>query len=151
MKDVLDLFGDLPDYPGKTKPKNRTETKKAGRDATEDPFYGVPSRMAKLDGKMIELFTVGAVGKVIGRSATTVRQWESKGWIPSPKYRTSKASGSASVNSAGKGYRLYSRAQVETLRETLGECNLLPPRSPSWQESSNWLSFIEKIKAKWPD
>jgi intein/homing endonuclease len=149
MKDVLDLFGELPDYPGKTKPKNRVEgsSKKVSLD---DPFKGVPKRIATIGGVPRELYTVGSVGKILGRSATTIRKWERKGWIPAPTYRTSKASGAKLLNTDSKGYRLYSREQVDVLLEALTENNLTGFRNPSWQDANNWVSFIHYIKANWP-
>lgn len=149
MRDVLDLFGELPDYPGKTKPKNRTEDKK-GKKSIDDPFNGIPKKVATINGKSLELYTVGAAAKVLGRSAVTLRKWERKGWIPAPSYRTSKSSGSDLLNTQAKGYRLYSREQVEVLLEALTINNLMGDRNLSWQDANNWVSFINYIKANWP-
>jgi hypothetical protein len=149
MKDVLDLFGELPDFPGKTKPKNLVEETTSKKNF-DDPFAGVKKKTAVIKGEKVDLYTVGAAASVLGRTAATLRSWEFKGWIPPPKYRSSKSSGSNSVNREEKGYRLYSRAQVETLRNALEQNNLLGTRNSSWQITSNWLSFIEHIKANWP-
>lgn len=149
MKDVLDLFGELPDYPGKTKPKNRTEDGKT-RKSIDDPFNGVPKKTATIGGKALELYTVGSVARILGRSAVTLRKWERKGWIPAPSYRTSKASGAELLNTDRKGYRLYSREQVEVLLEALTINNLMGDRNPSWQDANNWVSFINYTKANWP-
>lgn len=149
MRDVLDLFGELPDYPGKTKPKNRLNgsPKKV---SVDDPFNGVPKRIATIGGVSRELYTVGSVAKILGRSAATIRKWERKGWIPAPTYRTSKASGGSLLNTDRKGYRLYSREQVDTLLDALTQNNLTGDRNPSWQDANNWVSFIHYIKANWP-
>lgn len=149
MRDVLDLFGELPDYPGKTKPKNRTDGgTKVG--SFDDPFKGVPKRIATIGGTPRELYTIGSTARVLGRSAATLRKWERKGWIPAPTYRTSKASGAKLLNTDSKGYRLYSREQVEVLLEALTSNNLAGDRNPSWQDANNWVSFINYIKANWP-
>jgi hypothetical protein len=149
MRDVLDLFGELPDFPGKKKPKNRVEENPV-RKKFDDPFTGVPKKTVVIKGEKTDLYTVGAAASILGRSAVTLRTWESKGWIPPPTYRSSKSSGSSLVNTSDKGYRLYSRAQVETLRNALEQNNLLGSRNSSWQNPTNWLSFIEHIRANWP-
>lgn len=148
MRDVLDLFGELPDYPGKKKPKNRPLTEE--KSSVDDPFRGVPKKVATIGGVQRELYTVGAVGKIIGRSAITLRKWEQKGWIPAPTYRTSKASGAELLNTERRGYRLYSREQVEVLLTALDQNNLLGGRNSAWQDAENWLSFINYIQANWP-
>lgn len=149
MRDVLDLFGELPNYPGKRKPKNRVATKEE-KLSIDDPFKGVPKKMATINGVQQELYTVGSVAKIIGRSAVTLRKWERKGWIPSATYRTSKASGAELLNADRKGYRLYSREQVETLLTALDQNNLMGDRNSAWQDANNWLSFIHYIQANWP-
>lgn len=151
MRDVLDLFGELPDYPGKRKPKNREEKQVAGRESIPvDPFFNVPKKTVVIKNQETDLYTVGAVAQIIGRKQQTLRKWEEKGWIPAPTYRSVKSSGSPSVNGSGKGYRLYTRAQVEVLLTALEENGLLGDRNPSWQEPARWLSFIEHVKANWP-
>lgn len=150
MKDILDLFGELPDFPGSTKPKNRVDDVVVRTKKMDDPFSGIPKKTVMLKGQSVDLYTVGAAAKVLGRTASTLRKWESKGWIPSPTYRSSKSSGSSSVNSTEKGYRLYSREQVDTLLNALEQNNLHGTRNSSWQITSNWLSFIQHIKANWP-
>lgn len=150
MKDVLDLFKDLPDYPGKRKPKNRPLDKGEIRRDVVDPFEGIPAKRLVIRGEEREFFTVGNAAKIVGRTAQTLRKWERKGWIPSPSYRTAKASGAESVNTVSKGYRLYSREQVELLWNTLNQLDLLGERTKGWQDSAKWLSFIELVKTNWP-
>lgn len=149
MRDVLELFGELPDYPGKKKPKNRP-LKKEAQTKSDDPFRGVAKKVATINGKQMELYTVGAVAQILGRRAQTVRKWEHKGWIPAPTYRTSKASGAELVNTDRKGYRLYSREQVQVLLTALEQNNLMGDRNSAWQDADNWLSFIHYIQANWP-
>lgn len=150
MKDVLDLFGDLPDYPGKRKPKNRPLEKGEKRDSVIDPFHGVPKKTMSIKGVLCDFYTVGNVARILGRTAQTVRKWERKGWIPSPTYRTVKASGSEEVNASSKGYRLYSREQVELLWNTMERLGLLGTRDRGWQDADKWLSFIEQVRDNWP-
>jgi transposase-like protein len=149
MRDPLELFGDLPDFPGKKKPKNRPLTKEE-KSSVDDPFRGVTKKVAMINGVQRELYTVGAVARILGRSAVTLRKWERKGWIPAPTFRTSKASGAELLNADRKGYRLYSREQVEVLLTALEQNNLMGDRNSAWQDANNWLSFIHYIQANWP-
>lgn len=148
MKDVLDLFGDLPDYPGKRAPKNRPETKLTSSNIS-DPYAGVPFKKMTINGEVKTYYTVGNVAKILGRTAQTIRKWEHKGWIPQPTYRTTKFSGSDLLNSKKRGYRLYSREQVEIIRHALETYELTGTRSSSWQNADNWNSFINYIKSNW--
>lgn len=148
MRDILDVFGELPDYPGKKAPKNRPTKEKVS--VSEDPFVGVPFKEIIVKGEKRTFYTVGSVARIIGRKAVTVRKWERKGWIPPASYRTSKSSGSGLHNPSGKGYRLYSREQVELLLHGLALFNLDGERTKDWQNASNWVSFIDYIKASWP-
>lgn len=148
MRDILDVFGDLPDFPGKKPPKNRPATKEVA--TSEDPFAGVPYKEITVKGERRVFYTVGNVARILGRTAQTVRKWERKGWIPPASYRTSKSSGSGLHNPSGKGYRLYSREQVELLLHGLELFNLDGERTKDWQNAGNWVSFIDYIKASWP-
>lgn len=150
MKDPLQLFNDLPDYPGRRRPKNRPADGTIKSVSVHDPFEGVPYKTLVIKGQERQFYTVGSVARILDRTAQTIRKWERKGWIPAPTYRTLKASGSESVNVASKGYRLYSREQVETLWDILHQLDLLGQRSKTWQDTDKWLSFITLVQAKWP-
>lgn len=148
MKDPLDLFGDLPDFPGKRAPKNRP----VGRNTptlVEDPYAGVPYKVLDIKGTKVTFYTVGNVARILGRQAQTVRKWERKGWIPPATYRTAKSSGSDLLNSQSKGYRLYSREQVEVIRRGLELNGLLGERTKTWQKAEKWYAFINYVKSNW--
>jgi hypothetical protein len=148
MKDVLELFGDLPDFPGKRAPKNRP----VGREVVslvDDPYANVPFKTMVVKGEKRNFYTVGNVARILNRKAQTIRKWESKGWIPPATYRTSKSSGSDLLNTQAKGYRLYSREQVEVIRRGLEINGLLGERTKTWQEAEKWYSFINYIKSNW--
>lgn len=148
MRDILDVFGDLPDFPGKKLPKNRPAANTVA--VSGDPFAGVPFKELVVKGERRVFYTVGSVARILGRQAQTVRKWERNGWIPPASYRTTKSSGSGLHNPSQKGYRLYSREQVELLLHGLALFNLDGQRTKDWQNASNWVSFIDYIKASWP-
>lgn len=148
MKDVLDLFGDLPDYPGSRTPKNRVEGK-PGFSLSEDPYANVPFKVMVIKGEKQTFYTIGNVATILGRQAQTLRKWERKGWIPPATYRTTKFSGSDLLNTQSKGYRLYSREQVEIIRRGLEINGLMGERTKTWQTADNWVSFINHVKSNW--
>jgi hypothetical protein len=148
MKDVLDVFGDLPDFPGKRTPKNRPETKLTSKNM-DDPFAGVPFKKLSVNGEVSIYYTVGNMATILGRKAQTLRKWEKKGWIPPATYRTTKYSGSDLLNTTQRGYRLYSREQVEIIRNALELYELTGTRTSSWQNADNWNKFIKHVKNNW--
>jgi hypothetical protein len=151
MKDVLDYFSDLPDYPGKSKPRNRGRSSvKAARDLSFDIFDGVPCKLIEIDGELRDFYTIGSFARIVGRSHKTVRSWEDKGWLPKATYRSSKASGHPTVNKKNRGYRLYSREQVQVVYKALEVNGLLGGRTNAWRESHRWVNFIDYVKANWP-
>jgi predicted transcriptional regulator len=148
MKDILDVFGDLPDYPGKRAPKNRVASSGVTQ-LIEDPYANVPFKVLVVKGEKQTFYTVGNVARILGRKAQTLRKWESKGWIPPATYRTTKSSGSDLLNTQSKGYRLYSREQVEIIRRALEINGLLGERTKTWQKAEKWNLFINYVKSNW--
>lgn len=63
---------------------------------------GKPS-LREVNGVMVEVFRISAVGGMIGRSDQTIRDWEDEGIIPPP-----------TVVSA---HRYYTRNQIKLMRE----------------------------------
>lgn len=148
MKDILDMFDGLPDFPGKRAPKNRPTTKGVPS-LIDDPYENVPFKVMTVNGEKKQFYTVGNVARILGRQAQTLRKWERKGWIPPATYRTTKSSGSDLLNKQSKGYRLYSREQVEVIRRGLELNGLMGERSRTWQEAEKWITFIQYVRSNW--
>ena len=148
MKDILDVFGELPDYPGKRAPKNRPASRNIPF-TVEDPYANIPFKTLVVKGEKQTFYTVGNVARILGRKAQTLRKWESKGWIPPATYRTTKSSGSDLLNTQSRGYRLYSREQVEIIRRALEINGLLGERTKTWQKAEKWNLFINYVKSNW--
>lgn len=70
-RDPLELFNDLPDYPGKTPPKNRPNTK---RSLGEEQLNGAKGKEFIINGTTVVLFTVGQVARALGRKPGTIRK-----------------------------------------------------------------------------
>lgn len=141
-RDLLDMLGDLPDFPGNTPPRNRKDSPKRG--VAEDRFNGARPRIYRIGGVDREFYTVGEVARALGRKAVTIRSWESKGWIPKVKYRTPAPAGTQIPGKSPKGRRLYSKAQLVFLVEAVETYKLNDPKR------ADWARFHTHIRANWP-
>ena len=139
---ILDLFGDMPDFPGKTPPKNRKSSK--SRPLAEEELNGAIGKIFRIKGEDVELFTVGELAKAINRRPVTVREWERRGWIPKSNYRTPAPRREQIPGKPTKGRRLYTRDQVEFLAQAVASFSLEQTSHPDWHR------FREHIKANWP-
>lgn len=140
---LLDLLGDLPDFPGKTPPKNRAGGK--SRPLAEEELNGARGKVYRIKGEDIELFTVGELARAIGRRPVTVREWERRGWIPKSNYRTPAPKAPQIPGKPAKGRRLYTRDQVEFLVKAVSSFSLEQSNHP------DWVRFREYVRANWPN
>lgn len=138
--DPIDMLGSLPDYPGKTLPKNRGEVKK--REHTD--LSMIRATQFRLSGEVVNMYTIGELARAIGRKPVTIRMWESRGWIPRANYRTPKPAGEQIPGKATKGRRLYTQQQLEFLVKAV-ELFVLDERDPK-----TWDKFRQHVKANWP-
>jgi hypothetical protein len=144
-KDPLDFFNDIPDFPGRTPPKNRKPDSKGTSNFLDDRFNGAKSKKMKVNGIEREFFTVGELAKVLNRKPVTIRMWESNGWIPKARYRTAPPKKGTLPGKAVKGRRLYSIEQVEFLLTALSRFEIDDPAK------ANWDGFRQHIKNEWPN
>lgn len=68
-------------------------------------------KMFEFNGRVIELFPIGELGKAVGRDPVTLRKWEQVGFLPRT-YRDEC------------GRRLYSAGQIKAMRRILIEENI---------------------------
>lgn len=141
-RDLFDLLGDLPDWPGSTPPKNRSTSPK--RPKGEEELNGAKGKVYRISGEDVEMFTVGELARALGRKPGTIRMWESRGWIPRAKFRTPAPQGPQLPNAPTKGRRLYSRSQVEFLVEAVAKFKL------DDKVQNEWEKFKVHIKNFWP-
>lgn len=147
MKDPLDLFGDLPDFPGSRVPKNRPGTKKVYNEL-DDRYNGAVAKTYIINGEKKTFFTVGGLAQALNRKSVTIRMWENRGWIPKPRFRTPTPRGVQFGEKSPKGRRLYSLEQVDFLIDAVNQFGLQNPH-----ESTNverWAAFVEHIKQNYP-
>jgi hypothetical protein len=137
-----DLFGDLPDYPGKKQPKNRQSSKESD---SNDPFKFLRTTEYIVRGEKMAFYTIGELAKALNRKPVTLRQWEARGYIPTPTFRTPPPEGTQIPGKTVKGRRLYSRKQVELLIYAVDHFGLNHPRT----EHQNWVGFKQYVKEQW--
>lgn len=143
-KDPLDFFNSLPDYPGKTPPKNRENAKKKDS-RLEDRLNGAKGKVFHMSGEERTFFSVGELAKALDRKPVTIRMWEQQGWIPRATFRTPTPRGQQIPGKTLKGRRLYSLEQVEFLIDAVDQFQISNPAK------ANWDGFRKHIKQKWPN
>lgn len=143
MKDPLDLFGDLPDFPGKTPPKNRLVENTVANHGF-DRYNNAKSKVYIINGVSQQFFTVGEFAKALGRKAGTIRMWEHRGILPKANFRTPPPGGSQLPGKEPKGRRLYSLTQLDFIIDTVEKFHLDDPIKAQWEAAK------AHIKNNWP-
>jgi len=141
-RDPLDILGDLPNWPGKTAPKNRPTSPKKIK--SEEELNGARATIFRIGGEEREMFTIGELARAVERKPVTIRAWESQGVIPRANYRTPVPKGQQIPGKTVKGRRLYSRAQVEFLAEAVKKFPLTDKRTAQLSR------FKAYVIANWP-
>ena len=141
MKDPLDVFNNLPDYPGSRKPKNRGNKVKA---ITDDKYNGAKPKKYIIKGIEVLMFTIADLAKAIGKRPSTLRVWEHRGWLPKAKYRTPKPVKQQIPEKPSQGRRLYTLEQVEFLLEAMTRFKVREVNH------GDWNGFRKHIKDNWP-
>jgi len=133
-------------YPGSTVPKSRAAVK--AKNLTDDPFYGTKPVYFLVNGEKTPFYKIGDVASLLHRSPTTIRAWESRGYIPNATYRTDKPTGTQIPGKSVKGCRLYTKHQVELLLRSLQQFGLVS-RNRTVSERAAWIAFTKHIKENW--
>lgn len=92
------------------------------------PRYQKPLTGSATDGTEVQLFSVGALAVFLGRSVQAINHWEKHALIPRTPYRDDR------------GFRYFTPAMMEAIKEEVGTKKRLFPIDPEMQA---------KIKAKW--
>ncbi len=143
MKDPLDYFDDLPNFPGKRPPKNKLVDKQVVNHGF-DRYNGAKSKVFIINGEAQQFFTVGEFAKALGRKAATIRMWEYRGIIPKANFRTPPPEGQQLPGKEPKGHRLYSLSQLDFIIDTVERYHLDDPLVAQWE------SARQHIKNNWP-
>lgn len=149
--DALEFFNDLAKrkekesadrakFPGSTPPRNSTSS----LDSQPDSWLNSLSSLTySVNGVERKFYTIGSLCAALGNKPVTIRSWESKGWLPKPKFRTPPPRGSQIPGKAIKGRRLYTMEQVVFIVETY-ERFIVVPKNP------NWDGFRTHIRQHYP-
>jgi hypothetical protein len=87
-----------------------------------------------IQGVPSEFFEVGALASALNRKVVTLRLWERNGTIPKSMYRSPQNN------------RLYTRAQIEGMREIARQEGLLETRTKSFAASNFTPRVIQLYK-----
>ena len=139
------LFGDLEEYyPGSKRKRRAPDPNAKKREAsTPGTWESTPQVKTLPNGKVLELFSAGAMALALNRPLVTLRLWERKGYIPRAPYRLK----SMMVNGVKKpGWRMYSKAIVEATIESFQSRGLLEAPRIDWNRHPD-LSF--ELVEKW--
>jgi hypothetical protein len=145
MNDEFDkLFKDLDDYyPGSKRKRRKPDTNVKPRKVSTPNAWNVDPQVKALpNGKVIELFSAGAMAIALGRPLVTLRLWERKGYIPRAPYRLK----SMIVKGVKKpGWRMYSKAIVEATIESFQSRGLLEAPRVDWNRHHDLsIELMEK-------
>jgi hypothetical protein len=145
MNDEVDkLFLSLDDYyPGSKRKRRKPDPNVKPRKVSTPNAWNVDPQVKALpNGKVIELFSAGAMATALGRPLVTLRLWERKGYIPRAPYRLK----SMIVNGVKKpGWRMYSKAIVEATIESFQSRGLLEAPRVDWNRHHDLsIELMEK-------
>jgi len=77
-------------------------------DRDDEPWWAGPSRIAKLDGHLLEGYYIGSLARAVGRSPRTIRRWEQEGTLPPLGYMTT-------AEDVRGRRRVYTQEQIEAI------------------------------------
>jgi hypothetical protein len=117
-------------YPGRPLKQRQAEAAQP-----EELDLGKPKLM-RINGQPAELYTLGVLAKALNRKSGTIRKWETDGIIPTGYLAPSR-------DPRGQR-RVYTRAQIEGLRQAAEEEGILEPNVNGKWKLIEETSFTEK-------
>jgi hypothetical protein len=145
-EEILRAFEGLETAPGSRQPR-RSDTpvaqKKRAQAFGESNGWDENPIIKTLQGKEVELFTVGALAQALEKKVVTLRLWEKKGYLPIAPYRLrSKTLNGQKVN----GNRVYTRELIEIVIEEFAKRGLLGSARVEWKHHGD---LTDAIVARW--
>ncbi len=131
MPDVIDtMFGSMNEYYPGSKKKRRPKTHEPKKLNKEKDLWEEKPQVKKLpNGKIVELYSAGALSVALGRPLVTIRLWERKGYIPKAPYRLRSV---VVGDKKRPGNRMYSRAIIESTIKSFQSRGLLEAPRIDW-------------------
>lgn len=129
-------------YPGSKTPLPVDEKPKpAPKDGNAWDSNPVVKRVSGAD---VELFTIGAVCKALGRPPVTIRLWVRQRHIPDATFRLPGKTSPSGRRIEGR--RLYTRKQIEGLIQVFKTHGIYEAERVDW---SKHPTFLEDVKKAW--
>jgi hypothetical protein len=139
MADSFALF-DTPDrfYPGSRKVRGSLRGSAPAPTAWDEKPL-----IKRLNGRDVEMYTVGALARAMNKSVYSVRSYEANGYIPKTPYRLP----SRMVNGYSRpGRRLYTREMITAVVNVLAANGLLEARRIEWRD---FPTLSQQIAEEW--
>jgi hypothetical protein len=130
-------------YPGSTKPIVRHQNRNGlhTQAATSAADWDAKPRKYNVGGVETEFFTVGQLGRALGRQPVTIRKWEREGIIPKSTFQ------SPGRDDDVRGRRrLYTREQVEGIVRIAYEEGVLVSHQKPIKGTNFTLRVIDLFK-----
>lgn len=144
-QDFIDsTFADLDEYYPGSKRKRKAAVVKQPEVEPDAAWDVRPFKKPLPNGKVIDMFTLGALASALGRPIITVRDWTKKGYIPASPYRLPSKKNIRGEDHQGR--RLYSRAMVEAAVELFHKAGVLHTSRIEW---SDYRELSEEIAMAW--
>ncbi len=136
------------DYPGRRIPKNRPDAPRTPVALAEevDVRWDEHPLVRTVNGKELELFSIGDFALALGRRPTTIRAWEAQGVIPKARLRTTTPKGEQVPGKAVKGRRLYTRYQIDAALAAAQATGVTADHPNIY---ADWARFSSMVKTAW--
>jgi hypothetical protein len=116
------------DYPGRTKPKNRTPQV---QETTPDiNVWDARPAFYVIGGRKQEFFLISHLAQALGYSVQSIRAWEAQRLLPKSPYRSPKTRGMVAGGRSNKGRRLWTREQIEAILSAAKRHKVILNREP---------------------
>lgn len=134
--EILKAFAGLENVPGSKQPRRAISPtpKKA-----EEKSWDASPIIKQIGGQPTEVFKISALAEALGKSVVTVRQWETRGYIPSSPYRLRQKVLNG-MKTAGN--RVYTRELVEATIDEFQKRGLLGKARVEWKEHPDLTTAI---------
>lgn len=97
---------------------SRDSRRRSRNDSMKVKRFQTP-RSFDVNGSVVNMYSVGALAQMIGRSVQSITNWEKSGTIPVTPYRDNQ-----------RGFRYYTSDMIKILHEEVGKSRRLYPVDP---------------------
>jgi hypothetical protein len=143
MRDPLDLFSDIKDWPGKRPPANR-DSEDVG--SSSDESWDAKPIKYMFGGQQREFYTISHLAAALNKSVVTIRSWEHKGLLPRTPFRSPRPRGDMLPGTKPVGKRLWTREQIlGIIRIAHEEQVIVNGKAPTLSFSTKVLELYKQL------